>query len=339
MKNKKSLVALAAIILIAIIGVTFAYFQTTGSFVNIFGTGTYRVVTTEVFEGPENWAPGEEIPKTITSTNEGTIPAAVRISYTEKWFDGDTEITNNVSAGTAIINFDNTEDWELVDGYYYYKHILNSGETTTSFIKSVTLDPNINGAACVASQDGLSQVCKATNPALGATYKLILRIETIQSDKIDEWNSEVEIDDGGNNGNNNNGETTSCTPKYFAFGNPTTSSTTNYLSLEKDVMGALCEDGTKGVCIIKNGNLECFMGGNYDYEKSHLRNLYPNISCTGNTPLCSEDQYGFTIKDDYSCTIQKDDDIGCGILYSNHRTVLCRIENGVIECEDYISEH
>lgn len=327
MKNKKSLIAIIAILLITIVGATFAYFQTTSQFTNIFETGTYRLVTTETFESPDNWAPGDETPKTITTKNEGSVPAVVRISYTEKWFDGETEITNTIPAGTVTINFDNQSDWEEEDGYYYYKHILNPEDTTTSFIRSVKLSDNINGMNCTS--EGLTVVCDSNNPAVGATYKLILQIETLQADKIDEWATEVEIDN-----ESNNGETASCTPIYFAFGTPTTSSTTNYLSVGKDIMGALCENGTKGVCIIKNDNLECFMNNNYNYEKTHLRSLYPNVSCDTNTPFCSEDSVGFTIKDDYSCSLGKDGEVGCGIIYTGHRIVSCRTENGTVDCED-----
>ena len=70
MKNKKSLMVLSVILLIAVVGVTFAYFQSTGTFANVFQTGKYRLVTTEVFESPDNWKLGETIEKTIT-TNGG----------------------------------------------------------------------------------------------------------------------------------------------------------------------------------------------------------------------------------------------------------------------------
>ncbi len=196
MKSKKSLIGILSVLLVAVIGLTFAYFQTTANFVNVFNTGTYRVVTTEEFVGPENWAPGQEIPKTITSTNEGTIPAAVRVSYTEQWLkeiDGvETDITNQITNGTVIINLDNTSEWIQEGNYYYYKYILNPTKTTSSFIKSVTLNPNMNGASC--TQSGLTQICEASNVALGATYKLTITKETVQADKYqDVWNTNVEI--------------------------------------------------------------------------------------------------------------------------------------------------
>ena len=68
-KNKKTLIAIVAVLLITVVGATFAYFQTTGTFRNVFQSGTFRLVTKEVFESPDNWKPGEEIPKTITTKN------------------------------------------------------------------------------------------------------------------------------------------------------------------------------------------------------------------------------------------------------------------------------
>ena len=197
MKNKKTLFAVL-LTLFLVIGVTIAYFQSSASFENIFNTGTYKVVTTEVFESPNNWKPGEEIPKTITTKNEGTIPAAVRVSYTEKWEDKNgTDITTSISEGAVVINLDNTSDWTKEGNYYYYNYILNPNETTSSFIKSVTLNAQLGSGDdidCTPSQDGKSVTCEATDPLYGAKYKLTLTKETVQADKYQEvWNTQVNI--------------------------------------------------------------------------------------------------------------------------------------------------
>ncbi len=197
MKNKKTLFAVL-LTLFLVIGVTIAYFQSSASFENIFNTGTYKVVTTEVFESPDNWKPGEEIPKTITTKNEGTIPAAVRVSYTEKWEDKNgTDITTSIPEGAVVINLDNTSGWTKEGNYYYYNYILNPNETTSSFIKSVTLNAQLGSGDdidCTPSQDGKSVTCEATDPLYGAKYKLTLTKETVQADKYQEvWNTQVNI--------------------------------------------------------------------------------------------------------------------------------------------------
>ena len=197
-KNKKSLIAIVALFLV--IGVTIAYFTSSASFENIFNTGTYKVVTTEVFESPDNWKPGEEIPKTITTKNEGTIPAAVRVSLTEKWEDSNgVDITTSIPTGAVVINLDNTGQWTKVGNYYYYNYILEPNETTSSFIKSVTLNAQLGSGDdvdCTPSADGLSVTCEATDPLYGAKYKLTLTKETVQADKYQEvWNTNFEITD------------------------------------------------------------------------------------------------------------------------------------------------
>ena len=196
MKKKKTLVAIIALLLVVVVGATFAYFQTSASFENVFNTGTYKLVTTEVFESPDNWKPGDEIPKTITTKNEGTIDAAVRVSYTEQWLDeNDQDITSQVAVGAAIINLDNTNKWTKEGNYYYYNYILKPNDTTSSFMKSVTLNPNIGSdVTCTTSQDGLTKTCESSNPALGAKYILTLTKETVQADKYQEvWDTNIEI--------------------------------------------------------------------------------------------------------------------------------------------------
>jgi len=194
MKNKKTIFAIIAILLIAVVGVTLAYFQSNSTFENLFATGTYRVVTTEVFESPDNWAPAEEIEKKIITKNEGSIPAAVRVSYTEQWLDGDTDITSNVPNGTVSINLDNTDEWTKEGNYYYYNYILEPGAKTSSFIKSVTLNDDLNGVTCTPSQNGLTQTCQSDSLIIGATYKLTITKETVQADKYkDLWQTNIDL--------------------------------------------------------------------------------------------------------------------------------------------------
>ncbi len=186
-KNNKTkpIVSIFAMLIGLLIGTTFSYFNSSANFENVFNTGTYKVVTKESFESPANWKPGEEIPKTITTKNEGTIPAAVRVKFTEQWFDGENEITQQVTADSVSINFDNINEWIRQGDYYYYKYFLNPGEETTSFIKSVTLSPTVNDVTCTTSADGKSKTCESTNNVVGSTYKLTITKETVQSDAYD----------------------------------------------------------------------------------------------------------------------------------------------------------
>ena len=193
MKNKKSLMAIIALVLVLVVGSTFAYFYTTADFENQFNLGKYNVVIKEVFEPPEDWAPGDTTPKLITAKNEGQVPAVVRISYTETWTDedGQTINSNDIPNNAVIINFTTPSNWEYDsnDGYYYYKNILDAGDETDSLIQSVTLNSNLVGSVCVDG-NGESTCHDNMKGLAGANYKLTFNIEIIQSDLYQStWNT------------------------------------------------------------------------------------------------------------------------------------------------------
>ncbi len=193
MKKKKSLIAIIALLLVVVVGATFAYYTSNTTFENVFNAGKYKVTLTEEFESPDNWVPGETIPKTVTAKNDGTVPAAVRVSYVEKWEDLEgNDITSQVTPNPAIINFDNTSDWIQDGNHYYYKYILEPNDTTSSFISGVTLNPNLNSVTCTG--EGNTKTCEAQNPASGAKYKLTFTIDTVQYDQYQSvWNTNVSI--------------------------------------------------------------------------------------------------------------------------------------------------
>ena len=108
---------------------------------------------------------------------------------------------------------------------------------------------------------------------------------------------------GGNSGNNEPEPTpTGWTPTYFAYGQDvTTSSTTNYASLNKTVFLGLDTSGNKGVCIIKGGTLNCFEANNFAVEYNHIPQVFSGAECTDyetaincaiNDLYCSTNQSG-----------------------------------------------
>ena len=142
-KNKKSLFALLLVAIIGVVGTTFAYFTSTDTFSNVFGTKPYKMEVVETFESPSNWTPGTTTEKKIIATNKGEVEAAVRVSYTEEWKDS-TGAALALTDGTnraAIINFsdDLSTKWikstENGVDYYYYKTKLAKDASTTSLIK------------------------------------------------------------------------------------------------------------------------------------------------------------------------------------------------------------
>ena len=187
-KNKKSLIYVILVFIVFLVLGTIAYFTSTDTLENIFLSGTYKTVTTEVFTSPTNWTPGDETPKTITTKNEGTIPVRVRVKLDESWTskNNDSLDLDYNNERVAIINLDNEEDWILKDGYYYYLQELAPGESTTSLLKSVIFNPNVEADVSCTFENGAS-TCESTGDGYdGATYQLNITTETVQANKYKE---------------------------------------------------------------------------------------------------------------------------------------------------------
>lgn len=212
MKNKKPIIALGALAVVGLIAGTIAYFTSEATFDNVFQTAVYKTQSTEVFNSPDNWTPGQEVTKTVVTENKGTIPVAVRVSTAESWKDENNQeipaatITNlknslpehdGVHEDIAVINLANdyATYWTYQDGYHYYKKALAAkasdaaqGETTHSFIKSVTLNSNLSTESdCgdpVVDGDTKTITCTTSITGLGkATYTLTITVDTVQYDQ------------------------------------------------------------------------------------------------------------------------------------------------------------
>ena len=212
-KGKKVLPIIAVFLLAAVsLGLTIAYNQDRAVLGNTFVNGVYRTVTTEDFVSPTNWKPCDRTPKTVTVTNTGNIDVAVRISYDEYW-DGGRSLEKD---GVRLVNIvmQNEDDWELRDGYYYYKDTLAPGESTSSLFKEVVLSCDANfggdntceetetGTVCTKPQEflggsmrcwdeGGDWVCESEVDTStrydGVKYHLDITAETIQADKAEMW--------------------------------------------------------------------------------------------------------------------------------------------------------
>ena len=212
MKNKKPIVALGALAVVGLIAGTIAYFTSEATFDNVFTTAVYKTQSTETFTSPDNWTPGQEIPKTVITENQGTIPVSVRVTKSETWVDENNEtITSNTLSSIeqsipgdvkkiAIINLQNTSDWIVgSDGAYYFKRALAAADNTdpsnpeydrtNSFIESVTLNPALpTDSSCETTTNATThtttKTCSTVIAGLGkATYTLTLTVETVQYDQ------------------------------------------------------------------------------------------------------------------------------------------------------------
>lgn len=84
--------------------------------------------------------------------------------------------------------------------------------------------------------------------------------------------------------------------RYYAFGEPTTSSTKDYTTLGKKVFVSL-QGEQKSVCIIIDGDLECFKNNNWNVEKNHITDVFGASKCT------ISDTYVYCYNGDFSANI------------------------------------
>lgn len=105
-----------------------------GGTTNYVTTPTFGTEIIEEYNPPASVFPGQYIDKIVNIKNTGDIQALVRVSL-EKYFEDE-------SLDPEMIILDiNEDDWKFVNGYYYYKDILGSGETTKSpLLRGFTID-------------------------------------------------------------------------------------------------------------------------------------------------------------------------------------------------------
>ena len=104
-------------------------------------------------------------------------------------------------------------------------------------------------------------------------------------------------------------------PTYYAFGTPTTASTTDYTTVGKKVFAALDTNNTKGVCINDNG-LFCIKSNDYDNSVLALKNHFGESAC-------SDSDSGFSCDSDaFYCYAYSDGSVSC---YDNSADELCNV--------------
>lgn len=180
LKKQKKLIGLLGLMLVLVLGGTFAYFNQTLTAENPFDTGKYDSVLTEDFNpgDGENWEPGAQVDKEVAVENTGDYPIVVRVKFEDTWADkelGDIFFTSAIgrdgttyqkdesdgltTGDTSVVQllFNGTDgaakDWTYnsTDGYWYYnKVILPAKEATAAgeqpstgdFLKAVKLIEN-----------------------------------------------------------------------------------------------------------------------------------------------------------------------------------------------------
>lgn len=191
--KKKTLAVVALSFCALLIGGVIAFSKDISFLRSLFGLGYYSTVHIEEFTSPQDWKTCDITPKTVVTRNESNFNIAVRISYEEFWkaSDGTTDLPLVKDGVTlANIHFQNQSDWELTDGYYYYKYDLAPGQSTNSLFEAVQLscDANLSPEDNICTDTATGKECvQPQNSYSEATYHLVVKIETIQVEGKGEW--------------------------------------------------------------------------------------------------------------------------------------------------------
>lgn len=189
-RNKRIIVAVALVGLIAAIGGVIAYNMDTHSFGNEFNLktlGTEEFI--ETFESPANWVCEEPTTLDIKYVNHTDTTRVVRVKYEEYWkaagstsTDHTTELPleNNGNRVTTIA-FQNTSNWSLQsDGWYYYTTEVPDEGETLKFMESVTLNCDFSEPdpyTCTETANG--RTCENTITGYnGATYHVYITMQS-----------------------------------------------------------------------------------------------------------------------------------------------------------------
>ena len=147
MKNitKKPLFFLLGILVISVIGGTFAYYYQNFSIPNQFKSMTYNVNLTEDFNN--DWGTKKVY---ITNNETGNTNVVLRISYNEVWIKTDMSnaltISNTINGNNLV-----TKSWTTtftndftdgLDGWYYYNKVLKPNDTI-QILNSISLNTNL----------------------------------------------------------------------------------------------------------------------------------------------------------------------------------------------------
>ena len=147
--KKKIVTASATVIVGALaIGGTAAYFTAKGTARNVITTGNIEIALLESkindqgekvpFEDVLGVMPGEKVSKIVEVENTGGQSAWIRVSV-----DKEIELAEGTEGevDTSLVTYDlNEEYWTESDGYYYYKDVLKSGETTQPLFTKVSFE-------------------------------------------------------------------------------------------------------------------------------------------------------------------------------------------------------
>lgn len=165
-KIKIFIVAIVAIMMSFVSTSTLAYYQTVGKATNVVTSGDIQFIIHETTDQGKAFpkegvyiVPGDIVSKKVTIESDCTHPFYLRVKMV---YGIDSQELSSEDCFKLNIN---EEFWELHDGWYYYKNIVEPGETTPYVFSHVEI---------VGS--------KVDNSYLGKTLTLTVDAQAVQSE-------------------------------------------------------------------------------------------------------------------------------------------------------------
>lgn len=175
LKARFLVIALIAIVLTFITQGTLAYYSTVGKATNVVTSGNIQFIihekTDQGKEFPKEGVyiiPGDVVSKQVSIESDCEHPFYLRVKMV---YGVDSQ---ELSAEDCFKLNINNEYWELHDGWYYYKGIVQSGETTPNVFSHVEI---------VGS--------KVDNSYIGKTLTLTVEAQAVQSENNPVENNET----------------------------------------------------------------------------------------------------------------------------------------------------
>ena len=184
MNNKKMIWVLPLLLFVSGVGTVLAYYLNSVTISNKFNTMTYDVEIKERFENKF----GTKEVEFVNKEKDTSVGVALRVRYNELWSNvnenGVVSVLSNKIGDINVVDKEWTNDFlndfDYIDGWYYYKKILKPGE-------SVKILNSISKNSILSSHTEYNEY----------DYELTFNFESIQATKkaiSDTWNKQIIIE-------------------------------------------------------------------------------------------------------------------------------------------------
>ncbi len=178
MKKRKILVCAVIISCLSLSAYgTIAYFTADAVAANVITSGNIKIDLKETaipeeggspvpFENRIGVMPGTAVSKIVQVENTGSQPAYIRVGVDKEIFLSE---ENTEEPDLSLVSWDvNSEFWEEKDGFYYYKEVLETGQTSEPLFTEVVFDETM-GNMYQNSKAEITVTAQATQVAHNGT--------------------------------------------------------------------------------------------------------------------------------------------------------------------------